>query len=263
MTSKLVVVSMILGLAASTSVWGQVAGKAAGGASAAAARVKTPADPTPSLVHKNSIAPPLTEENNIFSTVSIFSSSRRPADIAPPTGSGNTLGTGIRPQPVPSPVFRGVMNVDSGTVALIEVPDSSGNTRSQYVRVGETLKGATVLSISFESMRLSRAPVYAGQEPWVDVPIGCNLEGNQVGTLPMAVGTYGGAMANQPGMPRADVMGALRRPVGNFRAATVTGSPLDPALPPGSADDLATRMALRRQMQLRGPTGESATPETP
>jgi hypothetical protein len=249
MTSKFAVVSMVLGLAAGASAMAQTAGGNIGG-NAVTERGKSATKITMPVYSPNATAAPLTDDYGVLDEESIFS--RYHEKEQPATQPTKNPEPGPKPVGLARvvPVFRGVMVVDSGTVALMEMPNAKGDVEGRYVREGDALGGATVLCITFETLRLSRTPAFGGQVPWVDVPIGCNLDGVAIGALPVA--SSASAAGNQLGMSRRDLRGTMRAPTGAVQSLASTSLPVDAPLPAGSADDLAGRMALRRQMQLRG-----------
>jgi hypothetical protein len=149
------------------------------------------------------------------------------------------------------PVFRGVMIDDNGPLALMEIPDANGGMSNEYLREGQTVPwgDSKVLSITFDKLRLSRIPAYAWQNSWIDVSIGFDLNGRQIGTLPLLPGTGRWNLPNRGG-PRRDWMSELGVPR-NFGSNGLIGIGLESDLPVGSADNLEARMIQRRENQLR------------
>jgi hypothetical protein len=222
----------------------------------------------------------LSESYSILDTTSIFRADRG----AKEDGVGPPPPPPPPPAPRVSPVFRAAMVDDVGPLALVEISDGKGGMTVEYLREGQTFfwDGSKVLGITLDSLRLSR-PAIAGALPWLDVPIGCNLNGRQIGALPTTPaylsndatgairntgGTTGIGRGRVPGAMRGATMngglpgGIMSGSLPDGTTPAVIGAAIDPPLPTGSADDLAGRMALRRQNQLSGLTEPVSLPAT-
>ncbi len=204
----------------------------------------------------------------IFNTVSIFDLNRNVTPPPPP------------PPPPPlqpdkynlgAPVFRGSIVDDVGPLAMLEIQEANGAISYQYLREGQLVSWnhATVLRITLDTLRLSDT-----SGTGIDIPIGSNLYRVPVGTLPTAPSfvsndVIGASTVPQPGAG----VGGLRGLRGGFTpgtgargntasglATTLINPALNPPLPPGTTDDLAARMALRRQIQLRGTASSMPAP---
>jgi hypothetical protein len=185
----------------------------------------------------------------------------KPGDIAPPP-------------PRALPVYRAAMFDDVGPVALLEIPDLRGRTTVEYLREGDTFSwdGSTVVDITPDVLSLSRTSS-SGQVTTTEVAIGRDFSGRKIGDLPTTPSYVpldaSGARTNGIGMTRPRGRGVT--PGGLYNTGTLTtpgplgaltGSPLDPPLPPGSADALAARMMQRRQNQLSALIEPASMPAT-
>ena len=210
----------------------------------------------------------LEEGYSVLERTSIFDANRgRP--------TGPTTSTGRTPPPMPeTPVFRASMFDDLGPLALMELPDGQGGTKAEYLREGETFSwdGSKVLEITTDILFLSRSSGVGGMTE-TEVAIGRDLSGRQIGTLPTmpgyvpqdlagpvrSPGTGSTRLGRGRGVRGGTPGGLFSNGISNVPANAISplgaliGSPLDPPLPPGSADDIAGRMARRRQNQLRVP----------
>jgi hypothetical protein len=253
MTAKTLIVSVYLSIAATAPAFAGENGVVVKhpGATARSSRLTEPPAP---LNMNNRGDTKLGSAYAILDTRSIFAQSGIGEGAKPTVRNGPPRILAERP----APVFRGAMIDDIGSLALMEIQEADGSTRTEYLREGQTVSwgDAKVLRITMDTLRLSRVPVFAGQMSWIDVAIGCNLNGAQIGTLPVVAGS--GNVLNRPGLPRPGVTGSFRWRGANNGDSTAPGSSLDAPLPSGSADDIAARMIARRQEQLRDLTNVAA-----
>jgi hypothetical protein len=261
MTSRILIFSAFLGMVATVPAFA-LEGRGAVKQSGATSRPTTVAPPTSPINAPKSPVVPLAEPYAILNTVSIFAVDHRSAEGRMKRTEQPAL---VRVTPPSAPVFRGVIIDDNGPLALMEVPDGNGGTSTEYLREGQTVSwsNSKVLSITLDKLRLSRTSVYGWQDSGVDIPIGFNLNGQQIGTLPLLPGAGMGDVFNRRGSRpnRAFGLGVVEN-VGNFGSAHVA---IDSALPSGDAEDLETRMIQRRQNQLRAvvrPEGSSTAAPT-
>jgi hypothetical protein len=217
----------------------------------------------------------LGDSYSVLDTLSIFNANRG----VPTT---RTTGGGGPPPPPPAPVFRASFFDEIGPLALMEIPDGRSGTTVEYLREGQTFSwdGSKVLNITPDILFLSRTSS-AGGVTETEVVIGRDLNGKQIGAVPTVPGYVSQDMAGPARNPGTGVPGRGRGrsgPGGARGAFTgnalfgpgntggVTGVPagvsLDPPLPPGSADDMANRMAQRRQIQLGALTEPASLPAT-
>ncbi len=229
---------------------------------------------------------------NILETTSIFAQDRRavsynsgqvqdptPVVITPVVPRGNT------------PIFRASMIDDNGPLVMLEVLEFNGNLTYYYYRVGQTLEWnkSQILRIDLDKMQLSRASATG----FIEIPLGYNIDGYSASAgLPNsptyqsndALGqtnnqnTGGGGRGGRGGGGGGGGFaggnfggggGGGGRGGGGFggggtaggMATSIINPMLDPPLPGGSTDDIAARMAQRRNLQLNSTT--TVTPTTP
>ena len=223
----------------------------------------------------------LGESYTLLDKTSIFDANRGVV----PGPATNRKGDDVTPPPPPPralPVYRAAMTDDFGPVALLEIPNSRGGTTVEYLREGDTFSwdGSKVVEITPEVLNLSRMSS-SGLVTTIEVVIGRDLSGRQIGSLPTTPSYVpldaAGARNTGTGLARTPRgRGTLGSTPGGFMntgtlaipgATTgapggLVGSPLDPPLPPGSADALAVRMAQRRQNQLSALTEPASMPAT-
>jgi hypothetical protein len=255
MTTNTLIMTAFLAMVAAVPTFA-LEGRVAGKQSNATSRPTTAAPPTSPINTPKSPAIPLAEPYAILNTMSIFAVDHRSAESRTKGVEQSSL---VRYTPPSTPVFRGVMIDDNGPLALMEIPDSSGGMRNEYLREGQTVSwgDSKVLSITLDNLRLSLTPAFAWQHSWIDIPIGCNLNGQQIGTLPVIPGRGTGSSPNRRS-PRPNWFSELGL-AGNVGGNGSAGLANDPALPPGSTDNLEVRMIQRRQTQVRAVSKPEST----
>jgi hypothetical protein len=214
----------------------------------------------------------LDESYAILDTTSIFQADRGLKKVAdPPPTPERAL-----------PVFRAAMFDEGGPLALMEIPSGRGGTRVEYLREGQTFAwdGSRVLSITPDLLILAPT-ASAGDAAGLEVVIGCDLKGKQIGSLPLAP-PY---VPNNPTTARTPRTGTSRfgrglgmtgvTPAGFFGNETtwstgnadavtgITGEPLTPPPPSESSVTAAPRLTFGRQNRPSVPMGPTSRPTTP
>jgi hypothetical protein len=239
----------------------------------------------------------LSDSYAILDTTSIFAQNRRAV--------GDTSDQIIIPPPQrgTAPVFRGTMIDDTGAIALMEI-QQGGGTVAEYLRAGDSVpyNNSKVIEVTLDHLRLSRVQISADSLPYMDLPPGFDLDGNQVGVMPSTPsyisadmqgltagqnnqggrggrggrggGNFGGNFGGNLGGNFGGNFGGgnynAGRGGGMYIGSTATGvataivnPSLDPPLPPGSADNLAGRMAARRAAQVAGSAAPASAAPAP
>jgi len=190
-------------------------------------------------------------------------------------------------------VFRGTMIDDTGAIALMEV-QQGGGTIAQYLREGDPVpyNNSKVIEVTLDHLRLSRVQVNADSLPYLDLPPGYDLDGNQVGFIPNSPsylsadllgqtsgqnnqggrngrggrgggGNFGGGNFGGGAYNTAGVGGMYVGSTAAGLATSIINPSLDPPLPPGSADNIAGRMAARRASQMSAPAAPAPVAPAP
>ena len=222
-------------------------------------------------------------EYGILTITSIFAENRRGGRGGqPPPPPGTNTGTEQGTNPPPrrdAPIFRGVVTDETGTQAVLEVQEGDAragavrNTIASY-KAGQTFqwngtrytvlgvdldKGMTLeqgggpLTISLGKNILNQAMAPLPDMPLYRSPDALPQKQNDGYTGRGRTGSSGGMVGGTSG-------GAGGFSMASLQSALVSSS--DPPLPPGSADDLASRMKQRREMQLAAPGGAPVTTPT-
>lgn len=246
----------------------------------------------------------LSESYAILDTTSIFAQNRRAARIDDFVDTQPAqIVVRIPTVRMEAPVFRGTVVDDTGKpIAVMEVRQPDGTYKADYLQQGDPVEysNSKVLEVTLDYLRLARVQASANSLPYIDIQPGFNLDGTQMGSLPntptylsqdaqgLSNGQNAGGRGGRGGRGGAGGMGGMTGGMGGMgggggrtgggggyvgttagsMATSLVNPALDPPLPPGSSDDIAGRMASRRQIQMSGAAGTaapapSAAPTTP